>query len=117
MAETKQASSDATIAGLEQSVKEMLIDLATIKSKFGPRPGAPAPPDIVSSCRTAAGAGGGPGPAIGSEECAPKINADGSGISIEACCGAVTYHSESCSVDPCSVKRDVQELQSRLGLI
>ena len=113
-AERKQADSDLKFSELESKLQTVVGDLATLAAKFGPRPGFALSPETLSSCPSA---GGGPVPKPGSEECQPKINADGTGISVEACCGSVTYHSTSCSVDPCSMKRDLAELQSRFGLV
>ena len=45
--------------------------------------------------------------------CAQHIEADGKNLNAVACCGDVIIHSSTCSVDPCVLQRDVEELKRR----
>jgi hypothetical protein len=54
---------------------------------------------------------------LSAEKCAPLIgtDTDGGGVELRACCGDVVIHSSSCSVDPCQLKAELDDLKQRVS--
>jgi len=47
-------------------------------------------------------------------DCPPTVNAVGSDVHISACCGSVAIHSADCSLNPCRLLAEVEDLKRRM---
>lgn len=49
------------------------------------------------------------------DRCSPEVSSTGDGgLDVTSCCGDVMIHSQSCSVDPCKLQQDVEELKRKV---
>ena len=102
------AALKGTVQGLSAENKKLNEYVADLQSQLAAPPPTPAPVTVKPSpfsfmCVD-----------DGATECAPSVVADGNNAAVQACCGTLEFQSAECSVNPCQLKADVEELKRRL---